>query len=100
MAQGGANGGMEIQEQRETFGAFLGATLWTCVLLAQGVALATLAFAMGYGWWSGLLVFVIIGVVAAFLFRMAGAFWAVQIALWVLLAIGGGIVGTVSGMAG
>ena len=44
---------------------------------------------MGYGWWSGMLAFVAIGVAVALLFRMSGAFWAVQIALWVLFAIGG-----------
>lgn len=100
MAQSGARGHMEIQDQRETFSGFLHATVWTCALIAQGVALSTVAFAMGYGWWSGLGVFVAIGIATAFLFRMSGAFWAVQIALWVLLAIGGAIVGAVTGMAG
>jgi Bacterial aa3 type cytochrome c oxidase subunit IV len=100
MAQGGAHGHMDIQDQRETFSGFLHATLWTCALIAQGIALSTVAFAMGYGWWSGMLAFVAIGVAVALLFRMSGAFWAVQIALWVVLAIGGAIVGAVSGMAG
>ncbi len=100
MAQSGARGHMDVQDQRETFAGFLHATLWTCALLAQGIALSTVAFAMGYGWWSGMLAFVGVGIAVALLFRMPGVFWAVQIALWVVLAIGGTIVGAVSGMAG
>lgn len=98
MAQSGANGNMNIQDQRDTFQGFLATSLWAGALITQGLVLATLAFAMGYGWWSGLLAFVAIGVVVGLLFRMSGAFWAVQIALWVVLAIGGAIVGGLSGM--
>lgn len=98
MAQGGAHGHMEIQDQRDTFSGFLHTSLWTGALIAQIIALATVAFAMGYGWWSGMLAFVAIGVVVALLFRMSGAFWAVQIALWALFAIGGAVVMGVSGM--
>ncbi|HCK84280.1 MAG TPA: hypothetical protein DHW63_07130 [Hyphomonadaceae bacterium] len=103
MAQSNAqevSGHMDIQDQRDTFHGFLMATLWTCALIAQGVALGAVAFAMGYGWWSGMLAFVAIGVAVALLFRMSGAFWAVQIGLWVLMAIGGAIVTGVSGMTG
>lgn len=100
MAQGSAQEHMDIQAQRETFHGFLHTSLWTSALVIQGVALATVAFAMGYGWWSGLLAFVAIGIAVALLFRMSGAFWAVQIALWVVFAIGGAIVAGVSGMMG
>lgn len=99
MAQSSApTGQMEIQDQRDTFHGFLVGTLWTCALIAQVVALGTVAFAMGYGWWSGMLAFVAIGVAVALLFRMSGAFWAVQIGLWVLMAIGGAIATGVAGM--
>lgn len=98
MAQGGAHENMNIQDQRDTFHGFLVTSLWASALIVQGLALATLAFAIGAGWWSGLLAFVVIGIAVGLLFRMTGAFWAVQIALWVLLAIGGAIVGGVSGM--
>lgn len=100
MAQPSAQGHMDIQDQRETFHGFLVTSLWGGALIAQGIALATVAFAMGYGWWSGMLAFVLIGVAVALLFRMSGAFWAVQIGLWVLMAIGGAIVGGVAGMMG
>ncbi len=100
MAQTGAHGQMEIQDQRDTFHGFLAASLWGGVLIAQGLALCTLAFAIGLGWWSGMLALVAIGVAVGFLFRMSGAFWAVQVALWVLLALGGAITMAFTGGAG
>jgi Bacterial aa3 type cytochrome c oxidase subunit IV len=106
MAQSGTSGGhahggqMDIADQRQTFHGFLIATLWTCTLIAQIVALSTVAFAMGFGWWSGLLAFVAIGAAIGLLFRMSGVYWAVQVALWVLGAIGGALVGGLTGMMG
>ena len=104
MAQSGADdyqpGHMDIQEQKATFRAFLSATVWFCVLMAQGLAMATLAFAIGAGWWSGWVAFVAIGIAAGLVFRMSGIFWAVQVVFWVLLAIGGLIVPLLAGAAG
>jgi len=102
MAQSGTQptGGMDIQDQRETFHGFLSTTVWTSTLIAQGIALAVLAFAIGMGWWSGFVVFALIGVVAGLVFRMSGVFWAVQVALWVLLVIGGLVVPALAGMMG
>jgi hypothetical protein len=99
MAQG-AQSNMDIQDQRETFHGFLMATVWTCCVLAQAVALLTLAFAIGAGWWPGLAALVAIGVAIGLAFRMSGVFWAVQVALWVLLGLGGLIVPALSGMMG
>jgi Bacterial aa3 type cytochrome c oxidase subunit IV len=100
MAQSDAHGHMDISDQRETFHGFLTATVWTCGLIAQVVALATLAFAIGEGWWAGLGVFIVIGAAVGLLFRMSGAYWAVQIAFWVLLGLGGAIVPAIAGLAG
>lgn len=99
MAQG-AHGNMDIQGQRETFHGFLMTSLWTGGLLAQAVALLTLAFAIGSGWWAGLVAFVLIGVGVGLGFKMSGVYWAVQIALWVMLGLGGMIVPALSGMMG
>jgi type IV secretory pathway VirB6-like protein len=101
MAQGGAHGGgMDIQDQRDTFHGFLMGTIWTCGLIVQAVALLTLAFAIGMGWWPGLSALVVIGVLIGLAFRMSGIYWAVQIALWVLLGVGGMIVPALAGMMG
>ena len=98
MAQSSAQGSMDVQDHRSTFHGFLMATVWTCSLIAQAIALLTLAFAIGEGWWSGLGAFVAIGVLIGLLFRMSGAYWAAQIAMWVLLGLGGMIVPALAGM--
>ena len=100
MAESTAHGDMDIQDQRETFHGFLTATVWTCALIAQTVALLTLAFAIGAGWWPGLIVLVLIGVVTGLVFKMSGAWWATQVVLWVLLGLGGMIIPAIAGMMG
>lgn len=100
MAQSSAHGNMDIQDQRATFDGFLSATLWSCGLIAQAVALLTLAFAIGAGWWPGLFALVGVGVGLGLFFRMSTVYWAVQIVLWVLLGIGGLIAPALTGMMG
>ena len=100
MAQSGAHGQMDIQDQKETFHGFLMASVWTCGLIAQSVMLLTLAFAIGLGWWPGFVAFVLIGIVIGAVFKLSGVYWATQVALWVLLAIGGLIVPALTGMMG
>ncbi len=103
MAQTSAHaerGEMDIRDQKGTFHGFLMATVWTCTHFAQIVALLTLAFAIGAGFWAGFAVYVVIGVVAGMAFRMSGVYWAAQIVQWVVLALGGLIVPALAGMAG
>jgi hypothetical protein len=100
MAQSGAHGNMDIQDQKSTFHAFLMATVWTCGLVAQSVGLLTLGFAIGAGWWPGYFVFVLIGVAVGAVFRLSGVYWAIQVALWILLGLGGLIVPVLSSAAG
>ncbi len=97
MAQSGAHGNMDIQDQKSTFHGFMMATVWTCTLIAQVVGLLTLAFAIGAGWWAGFVVLVLIGVAAGLSFRLSGVYWAVQVALWVLLTLGGLIIPALTG---
>lgn len=95
-----ARGHMNIEEQKGTFHGFLMATVWTSGLIAQSVMLLTLAFAIGLGWWPGFVAFALIGVVVGFAFKLSGVYWATQVALWILLVIGGLIVPALSGMMG
>ncbi|MBY0568554.1 MAG: aa3-type cytochrome c oxidase subunit IV [Hyphomonadaceae bacterium] len=95
-----ARGNMDIRDQKETFGGFLSATVWTSCFVIQSVALLTLAFAIGLGWWAGLAAFAVIGIAIGFAFKLPGVFWATQIVLWVLMGIGGMIVPAVSGLMG
>jgi hypothetical protein len=100
MAQASAQGGMDIADQRETFHGFLTGALWVGSHIAQWVMLLVLAFAIGDGWWMGWLAFVVIGIGVGIGFRMSGAYWAAQVAQWVLLGIGGLIVPIFAHMAG
>ncbi len=100
MAQTSAQDGMDIQDQRETFHGFLTTALWIGSHIAQWVALLTLAFAINDGWWSGWLVFVIIGIGVGLGFRMSGAYWAAQVAQWVLLGLGGLVVPGIAHIVG
>lgn len=95
MAQSSAHGHMDISEQKGTFNAFLTTTVWCSGLIAQGLALLTLAFAIGAGWWAGLAALVVLGVALGLAFRMSGVYWAVQVVLWVLLGVGGLIVSAI-----
>ncbi|HWA00944.1 MAG TPA: aa3-type cytochrome c oxidase subunit IV [Caulobacterales bacterium] len=94
----GAQGGMDIRDQKETFSGFVVAGLWTSTHVAQAVALLVLAFAIGAGWWPGVAAVIAIGVGVGLFFRMSGAWWAVQIAQAVLLILGGLIVPAIAGM--
>jgi hypothetical protein len=89
---------MDIKDQRETFHGFLITSVWVVGLLAQWISMLTLAFAIDDGWWSGYVVFVVIGVLLGILFRMSGVYWAVQVAFWVLLGIGGLVVPALAGL--
>lgn len=100
MAQGGAHGEMDIKDQKETFDGFLSASVWTSGLIAQAVMLLTLSFAIGMGWWPGFFAFAAIGAAVGLIFKMPSIYWAVQVALWVLLGLGGVIVPALSGMMG
>lgn len=89
---GHETGSMNIKEQANTFQGFLGVTLWSCVFTAMLVSLLVVAFAMGQGWFAGLGAFVAVGAAAGLFLRMKAAFWAVLIALSLLLAAGGAVV--------
>lgn len=99
MGETAANRGhMEIGDQRATFNGFLVGGLWTSVLIIQTVALLTLAFAIGVGWWAGLAAYVIIGAGAGLFFKMQGAWWAILVVAIVLLGLGGLIVPPIASM--
>jgi hypothetical protein len=84
-------GHMDISEHKQTFSAFLKITEWGTVLIVASVAMFTVAFAMGFGWFPGLIAFVALCAAAGFLMKMGAAWWATTIALTVLMAIGGAV---------
>jgi hypothetical protein len=85
------HGHMDITSHKAMFNGFLKATEWSCVVFAMLLGLIVFAFAMGLGWWTGLIVWVVIGVLAGFLMGLGGAWWATLIGSTVLLAVGGAV---------
>lgn len=85
-------GAMDITEQSGTFQFFLKATLWFSIHLAMIVALLVAAFAVGAGWWAGVMAFFGVGVAAGLLFRMRASYWVIMILLSLLLVVGGAII--------
>jgi hypothetical protein len=85
------HGQMEIGSHRAMFSGFLKAVEWSCVFLAMLLALTVFSFAVGLGWWTGLVAWAVIGVLAGLLMNMGGAWWATVIGSTVVLAIGGAV---------
>ena len=92
-AHTGSDGRMDLSEHRATFSSFMKVSEWGTILIVAGVALLTVAFAMGLGWFAGLLTYAAIMVAAGLLMRMSAVWWATVVVSVVLLGIGGGIVG-------
>lgn len=92
VAKHGSDGAMDLSEHRATFSMFMKATEWGSALIIATVGMMTVAFAMGLGWFAGLGVFVVVGVLAGALLRLGAAWWATIAAMTVLSAIGGGLV--------
>jgi hypothetical protein len=82
---------MDMPAHRAMFSGFLKVTEWFCVALAMLLALTVFAFAMGLGWWTGLIAWFVIGLVAGFAMNMGGAWWGFLGISTVLLAIGGAV---------
>ena len=89
------HGHMDVHEQKGTFDHFVMFALWGTLLVVMTVALLTVAFAMGAGWFAGLAAFFVIGAGAGLGVRMGAAWWATLIVTTVLLGIGGAIVSLV-----
>jgi Bacterial aa3 type cytochrome c oxidase subunit IV len=95
-----SRGGMDIADQKGTFDGFMSVTVWSCALIAMGVAGLTVAFAMGAGWFAGVGVYAAVGVAIGLLMRMGGVWWASLIGTVVLFVIGGGVVSGLGALMG
>ena len=81
----------DLPAHRAMFSGFMKAAEWSIVGLAMLLSLVVLAFAVGLGWWSGLIAWVVIGAVAGALLNMGGVWWAVLAVSTVLLGVGGAV---------
>ena len=94
------HGGMDIEDQRGVFHGFLSAIVWTCAHTAMAVALLTVAFAIGAGWWAGLMAYLAIGALVGLVFKLTGVWWASLTAQIALLGLGGIVFPALMGMMG
>lgn len=80
-------------EHEGMFRHFLGGMLFATAHVLQFVALLTVAFAIGAGWWAGLAAFVAIGVAIGLAFKRGPIYWAIFGAETVAMIVGGLLVG-------
>ena len=83
-------------DRGERFHASLDGVLHLLMQGAQIFAAAFVAFAMSAGWWSGVAVFMGIGCAIGLVFRQREFYWTLQMSEWLLLIIGGLIIGLVA----
>jgi hypothetical protein len=94
------HGAMDIKDHQSTFSGFMKVAEWGSVLTVMSVAFLVFAFAMNLGWWTGLIVYVIIGAIAGAVMKMGGAWWATLAISTVLLGVGGAITMGLLALAG
>lgn len=84
-------GAMDISDQKSVFSAFTRITDWGSVMIAASVALLTFAFAMGLGWWTGVIVYAVICVAAGAILKMGNAWWVTTAITVGCLGVGGAV---------
>ena len=81
----------DLPAHRAMFTGFMKAAEWSIVGLAMLLGLIVLSFAVGLGWWTGLIAWAVIGLAAGLLLNMGGAWWALLAVSTVVLGVGGAI---------
>lgn len=89
---GASNGSMDVTEQTRTFHGFLAVATWVMIYVAMLVAGLVTAFAIGAGWFPGLLAYALVGAAAGAFLRLGMAFWISLGVSTVLLAVGGAVI--------
>ncbi|MDX2234974.1 MAG: aa3-type cytochrome c oxidase subunit IV [Hyphomonadaceae bacterium] len=82
---------MDMPAHRGMFAGFIKAVEWSCAFIAMLLALTVFSFAMGLGWWTGLIAWVVVGVAAGALLGLGAVWWALLGVSTVLLAAGGAV---------
>jgi Bacterial aa3 type cytochrome c oxidase subunit IV len=88
---GSVEAAMDMPAHRAMFAGFIKTTEWSIVGIAMLLALTVFAFALGLGWWTGLIAWAVIGVAAGALLNMGGVWWAFVAVSTVVLGVGGAI---------
>lgn len=90
MAAGSSNynrGEMNVKAQSGTFGGFMGLTKYGGALVALIVIMPTLVFAVGMGWFSSLIITLIIGFAIGLALKLKAIWYVVLVGLAVFVGI-------------
>lgn len=87
-----SHGAMDVTEQKRTFHGFLVVAAWVMTYVAMMVAGLVTAFAIGAGWFPGVLAYAGVGAGAGAFLRLGLGFWISLGVSTVLLAVGGAVI--------
>ncbi len=90
MAAGSSNynrGEMNVKAQSGTFGGFMGMTKYGGALVALIVLMPTLVFAVGMGWFSALIVSLIVGFAIGVALKFKAMWYVVLVGTAIFVAI-------------
>lgn len=90
MAAGSSNynrGEMNVKAQSGTFGGFMGLTKYGGALVALIVLMPTLVFAVGMGWFSALIVSLIVGFVIGVALKFKAMWYVVLVGTAIFVGI-------------
>ncbi|WP_416879288.1 aa3-type cytochrome c oxidase subunit IV [Litorimonas sp.] len=90
MAAGSSNynrGEMNVKAQSGTFGGFMGLTKYGGALVALIVLMPTLVFAVGMGWFSALIVSLIVGFVIGVVLKFKAIWYVVLVGTAIFVGI-------------
>lgn len=90
MAAGSSNynrGEMNVKAQSGTFGGFMGLTKYGGTLVALIVLMPTLVFAVGMGWFSALIVSLIVGFVIGLALKFKAIWYVILVATAVFVGV-------------
>lgn len=93
-------GAMDIADHRATFSHFAKISEWGALLIVMTVAFLAFAFAMGLGWWTGLIVFAVIGAIGGAVLKFGTTWWITLGGSVIALGAGGAVVMGMMALAG
>jgi hypothetical protein len=90
-------GTMGVDGHKKTFGGFMGYTVYGGAAVALIVIFPTLVFGVHMGWFSSLIVTLVIGVILGLALKLKGGWYAGMIASAVPVAVASAIIAAMHG---
>ena len=90
-------GTMGVDGHKKTFGGFMGLTVYGGAALALVVIFPTLVFGVNMGWFTALMVTIVIGILLGVMLKLKGGWYAGVVASVVPVAIASAIIAAIHG---